>query len=231
MTTTIFIKRVSTILEEYKEKGSSDINKIVFFCVKMELMKKVIQGLFIFLMMILTMNVFAQDRSFAIESGAEISLEKEVHHQGTIKQGVNGICHIKFENTGTKVLEISSIDASEGCKVISAPQKPIPAGKKGMITVKYDTNNPGDLEQSVTINSNSTESKAKVIRIKGNVEGTAIPKAIPVKIEVEAEKLVETEKTLPAEMTAKGGERKVNVRVDKTKKKRKRKKRGRKNNK
>src|SRR3989344_2939177 len=89
-------------------------------------------------------------------SKAVITIDKEVHDYGTIEQGANGECTFTVTNTGTEPLIISLCKGSCGCTVPVCPQEPIAPGASATITVKYNTNNPGPINKSVTITSNAS---------------------------------------------------------------------------
>ena len=99
----------------------------------------------------------------------ELTLDKEVHDYGTIKQGANGECVFVVKNTGSAPLIISSCKGSCGCTVPQCDKAPIAPGGTQEIKVKYDTKRVGPINKSVTITSNATNTPTKMIRIKGNV--------------------------------------------------------------
>lgn len=105
-------------------------------------------------------------------SGAEISFDKEIHDYGTVDQGGNGECSFTFTNTGNEPLIITKAKGSCGCTVPEWPKEPIAPGAKGTIKVKYDTNRPGPINKTVTVESNASnvENGIKTIRIKGTVK-------------------------------------------------------------
>lgn len=129
-------------------------------------MKRVLITLSLILVAAFTSNALAQ----AVESGAQIEFEKEVHDYGTIQQYGNGVYEFKFTNTGNEPLTISNAKGSCGCTVPEWPREPISPGEDGVIKVKYDTKRVGPFGKSVTLQSNATNEPTKTIRIKGVVE-------------------------------------------------------------
>jgi hypothetical protein len=113
------------------------------------------------------MNASAQEVKPA--SKAVISIDKDVHDYGTIEQGADGECTFTVTNTGTEPLIISLCKGSCGCTVPVCPTEPIAPGASAKITVKYNTNNPGPINKSVTITSNASNEPSKTVRISGNV--------------------------------------------------------------
>lgn len=102
-------------------------------------------------------------------SGAQITVDKEVHDYGTVEQGGPGTCTFIITNTGDEALILSDCRGSCSCTIPSWPKDPILPGQSATITVKYDTNRVGPINKSVTITSNAVNAPTFVIRIKGNV--------------------------------------------------------------
>jgi hypothetical protein len=114
----------------------------------------------------------------ASTSLADIKMDKMTHDYGNIPQGGNGECEFKFTNTGKEPLVITNCQGSCGCTVPQCPKEPILPGKTGVIKVKYDTNRPGGIYKTVTVNSNAKSGNV-VLTIKGNVEVKPVEEAFP----------------------------------------------------
>ncbi|MBL8001007.1 MAG: DUF1573 domain-containing protein [Flavobacteriales bacterium] len=128
----------------------------------------------------LFLGVQAQENAKPVGgTGPQITIDKEVHDYGTIKQGGNGECVFTVTNSGDQPLIISNCQGSCGCTVPKCETAPIKPGAKSQITVKYDTNRVGPINKSVTITSNATNAPSKVVRIQGTVEATSAPAAAP----------------------------------------------------
>jgi len=72
----------------------------------------------------------------------------------------------KFKNVGAMPLIISDATASCGCTVPEWPKEPIPAGKEGVISVKFNTTNRTNRqikEVSITSNTNPAITKLKIL--------------------------------------------------------------------
>ncbi|MCA1761972.1 MAG: DUF1573 domain-containing protein [Cryomorphaceae bacterium] len=116
-----------------------------------------------------------------VSGGPEISVNKDVHDYGTIKQGANGSCEFELTNNGSEPLIISKAKGSCGCTVPEWPKEPIMPGKSAVMTVRYDTKRVGPINKSVTITSNATNASTKVVRIKGKVLASENTEDMPVK--------------------------------------------------
>jgi hypothetical protein len=125
--------------------------------------------------------LFVAMSGMAQTGGPAISVDKEVHDYGTIKQGANGACDFLITNTGTEPLIISNAKGSCGCTVPEWPKQPIMPGQSASVTVRYDTKRVGPINKSVTISSNATNSPEMVVRIKGNVLESANANDMPVR--------------------------------------------------
>jgi len=126
------------------------------------------------------MGGYAQEAK-AVTGGPEISVDKEVHDYGTIKQGANGTCEFALTNTGSEPLIISRAKGSCGCTVPEWPKEPIMPGESSVMTVRYDTKRVGAINKSVTITSNAVTNPTTVVRIKGKVLASENKESMPVK--------------------------------------------------
>jgi hypothetical protein len=140
-------------------------------------MKKLLFSFAFLVVAVLTANA----QNTAVQGGAKIEFSKETHDYGNIKYGGEPYCTFEFKNTGDQPLIISGAKGSCGCTVPEYSKEPVAPGAKGSISVKYDTNRPGPINKSVTINSNAVnvEGGISVLRIKGEV-GPAPENGTPV---------------------------------------------------
>ena len=97
-----------------------------------------------------------------------ITFEKIVHDYGTVEKGGNGECEFVFKNTGKADLVLTNVRSSCGCTVPEWTKEPIRPGKKGVIKVKYNTQRVGQINKSVTVESNAVNNKI-ILNIKGTV--------------------------------------------------------------
>ena len=72
-------------------------------------------------------------------------------------------------NTGSQPLIIKKVVASCGCATSGWTKEPIPAGKRGMVTVVYDpAKRPGTFNKTITVYTNS-KPEVSILVIKGEV--------------------------------------------------------------
>ena len=102
----------------------------------------------------------------------EITFVKLVHDYGQVEQGGDGECEFEFKNTGKADLILTNCRSSCGCTVPSWPKDPIPPGKKGTIKVKYNTQRIGQINKTITVESNAVNDRV-VLKITGNVNPKA----------------------------------------------------------
>jgi hypothetical protein len=105
--------------------------------------------------------------------GAEISVDKEVHDFGTVKQNELTECYFTITNTGDESLVLADVKASCNCTVPEWPKSDIKPGETAKIKVKYNSSRIGAINKTITIISNSKENPTLMVRIKGNVESVA----------------------------------------------------------
>jgi hypothetical protein len=127
--------------------------------------------------LVLLMLVFTISTGIAQNSGENsdkkddkpvIEFDKTTHNYGKIKYNGDGSCVFEFENKGKQPLLLTKVRASCGCTTPSWPKEPIKSGKKGKITVKYNTRITGNFSKSILVYSNAKNSPIR-LRIKGQV--------------------------------------------------------------
>ena len=133
-------------------------------------MKKVFSLLMVlaFVMAGVAQNDDAQPKKNKKVKNPEITFETLVHDYGEIYQGENGECEFVFKNTGKADLILTNCRSSCGCTVPSWPKDPIAPGKKAVIKVKYNTQRIGQINKTITVESNAVNDRV-VLKITGNV--------------------------------------------------------------
>ena len=105
------------------------------------------------------------------KSGTPVmTFEETMYDFGDIIDGEVVMHTFEFKNTGEGPLVISGANSSCGCTVPEYPREPVEPGKKGKITVKFDSSGKKGLEEkTVTIVAN-TEPSRNEIKIKANIK-------------------------------------------------------------
>ena len=143
---------------------------------------KIMKNLFLSLAIaIFTVSGALAQEATPVSGGPELTVDKDVHDYGTIKQGANGSCEFELTNNGSEPLIISKAKGSCGCTVPEWPKEQIMPGKSAVMTVRYDTKRVGPINKSVTITSNASNGSTKVVRIKGKVLASENTEDMPVK--------------------------------------------------
>jgi len=110
--------------------------------------------------------LFAQKNQNHLKDG--IIFTALVYDYGNIEVGSPGKSVFKFTNNMKNPLVISNVKPSCGCTVANWTKTPVLTGKKGVITLHYNTKIPGTFNKTITVRSNATNGTV-ILRIKGNV--------------------------------------------------------------
>ncbi|MDD4970255.1 MAG: DUF1573 domain-containing protein [Paludibacter sp.] len=106
----------------------------------------------------------------AMSQKPAITFDVKEHDFGKINEKDGSVTYVfNFTNKGNAPLVINRVQASCGCTTPTWTKEPIEAGKKGAITVTYNTaNRPGMFTKTITVYSNDPLEQAVLI-IKGEV--------------------------------------------------------------
>jgi hypothetical protein len=99
---------------------------------------------------------------------AQITFTEMEHNYGNVEKGGNGVCEFVYKNTGKAPLMLTNVRSSCGCTIPSWSREPLMPGKTASIKVKYNTNNVGPINKSITVESNAANGKV-ILKIKGQV--------------------------------------------------------------
>lgn len=127
-------------------------------------MKRILQIISVFVLVIATSNAFAQGK-------AKIVFDETEHDFGNFKE-TDGVqtTTFKFTNGGDVPLVLNNVRASCGCTTPKWTKEPVAPGASGEILVSYDPKNrPNSFNKTVTVASNA-ENSTVILRIKGNVQ-------------------------------------------------------------
>lgn len=133
-------------------------------------MKKFILLSFFVSMAFATINAQTTTPKEQPADGPKITFSEQEHNYGNIQKGGDGNCEFVFTNEGNEPLILSNVKASCGCTTPSWTKEPIMPGKNGSIKVRYNTNNIGSFNKTITVTSNAVNSPRIVLKIKGKVE-------------------------------------------------------------
>jgi hypothetical protein len=102
-----------------------------------------------------------------------INFENKEFDFGKIKEADGNVTHVfDFSNKGKAPLVVNRVQASCGCTTPVWTKEPIEYGKKGEVTVTYNTTGrPGAFTKTITVYSNDTVNQAILI-----IRGEVIPK-------------------------------------------------------
>lgn len=113
-----------------------------------------------------------QEKPKENKNAPKFKFKEETFDFGTVKEGPVAEHVFEFKNTGKEPLIIQSASASCGCTTPEWPKEPIKPGKKGKITVRYNTQGRvGPFNKVVYLTSNAVSDKERYeLYIKGTVE-------------------------------------------------------------
>ena len=93
--------------------------------------------------------LFAQKNQNHLKDG--IIFTALVYDYGNIEVGSPGKSVFKFTNNMKNPLVISNVKPSCGCTVANWTKTPVLTGKKGVITLHYNTKIPGTFNKTITV--------------------------------------------------------------------------------
>ncbi|MDD4141293.1 MAG: DUF1573 domain-containing protein [Bacteroidales bacterium] len=131
-------------------------------------MKKIF--LFITALVAVTVMANAQEADSKVKDSHApyMEFDKTVHDYGKIMENGDGTCSFTLTNTGKEPLILTDAKSTCGCTVPEWSKAPILPGQTSEITVKYSTKRIGQINKTITITSNASNSPL-VLRIKGEV--------------------------------------------------------------
>lgn len=101
-------------------------------------------------------KITAQTEEERLKTVTSIKFEKEVYDFGTCNEGDKITRVIEFTNTGKLPLVINQAYGSCGCTVPKYDKEPVMPGKKGKLSVEFDSKNkPGANTKSIMIEANT----------------------------------------------------------------------------
>jgi hypothetical protein len=126
-------------------------------------------GLLILTILFSFVQVQAQSKNDKVDMAFDKTIGGMTFHDfGSIVFGANGQVDFNFTNKGDKPLVITNVQSSCGCTVPTWTQEPVEPGKKGTVTIVYNTKLPGVFNKTVVVFSNANNSPVR-IEIRGKV--------------------------------------------------------------
>jgi hypothetical protein len=132
-------------------------------------MKKIVIRATVLIMALLFSGACSNsDEERARNQGQEIWFEETVHEYGDVFRGGDGSWTFVFKNVGEKAIVVNRVRSTCGCTVPEWSREPVEPGKKGKITVIYNTAVTGTFVKSLYVYSSAVNSPVK-LQIKGKV--------------------------------------------------------------
>ncbi|MBQ9253204.1 MAG: DUF1573 domain-containing protein [Bacteroidales bacterium] len=128
-------------------------------------MKKLFLSMLLAVLTVFTVNAQEQKKA---STQAEITFTEMEHDYGEVVKGGDGMCEFVYKNTGKAPLMLTNVRSSCGCTIPSWSKEPLMPGKTAKIQVKYNTNNVGTINKSITVESNASNGRV-ILKIKGKV--------------------------------------------------------------
>ncbi|GHT00994.1 hypothetical protein AGMMS49525_00610 [Bacteroidia bacterium] len=134
-------------------------------------MKKLVLFLAIAVMGLTAATTFSYAAPQAAQQDKTVSVDRLLHDFGTVPESDKGVKTVFYVTNNTDApIMILKVNTTCGCTAAVATKEPIAPGKKGEITVTYDTKDrPGPFVKEVTILTSGEPSTLKV-QIKGTVQ-------------------------------------------------------------
>lgn len=120
------------------------------------------------LILMLSLSTFFQaQKAKPTKSSGALKFTVTQITRSEIKYANEDLFVFEFINKSKKDAVIQNVQTSCGCTTADKPTKPIKPGKKGQISVSYDTRRVGEFTKTITVTSNVGE--PVVLTIKGKV--------------------------------------------------------------
>lgn len=114
------------------------------------------------------MSEYASNKVISPEDFTSIEWEKPHKDLGKVKQGPAIDIEFSFRNTGDKPFVFDSVILTCGCTKFSIPKEPVKPGKKGIMVVKFTTNDQplAMMERHVYVKANTYGSQYHTLSFK-----------------------------------------------------------------
>ncbi|MBN1300369.1 MAG: DUF1573 domain-containing protein [Melioribacteraceae bacterium] len=103
-------------------------------------------------------------------SGPRLSLSKNQHNFGNVKEGEVVSLSVYYKNNGTKELEISRVKSSCGCTATVLSDKILKPGESGSLKIDLDTSDrKGQFTRTITLFTNDSVQPKQTITLIVNI--------------------------------------------------------------
>lgn len=133
--------------------------------------KTFIKRISLLVLFFVSLSSYAQENNDNDKNKPHLLFERLQYNYGKIEYAGDGKYEFKFKNTGKTPLVLRNVQPSCGCTIAEWPKEPIKKGKKGKITIVYDTKRVGKFNKSITVFSNANNSPVRL-----TVKGAVLPK-------------------------------------------------------
>ena len=120
---------------------------------------------------------YGQDQPGLSASHSVVKFNELTYDFGEKALGADVTHKFEFRNVSNNRICITEVKASCGCTTPQYSTEPIKPGKKGVITVKYDSKRPGIFLKTLTVNINDGEQV--ILTIKGDIKNPNVGVALP----------------------------------------------------
>lgn len=111
-------------------------------------------------------------------AGSKVGVEfaGTVFDFGTVTAGKEPVVHtFTFTNTGVGPVAIERVSVSCGCTKPEYSRKPVPAGEKGVVKIKYNTaGQKGEVNKDIKVRMRNGADRSEVITLR--LRGVVLPK-------------------------------------------------------
>lgn len=126
-------------------------------------------GLLIISVLFSIMMVEAQTKKPQVDMAFDKTIDGiTAHDYGSIVYGANGKVDFEYTNQGKTPLIITDVKSSCGCTVPTWTKEPVEPGKKGVVSIVYNTTLPGVFNKTVVVYSNASNSPVR-LEVRGKV--------------------------------------------------------------
>lgn len=111
-------------------------------------------------------------------AGSKVGVEfaESIYDFGNVSAGDGPVVHtFTFTNTGNSAVAIERVSVSCGCTKPEYSRKPVPAGQKGEVKVKYNpAGQKGEMNKDIKVRMRNGADRTEIITLR--LRGVVLPK-------------------------------------------------------